>query len=136
MVRPYDMINRQDEFIPDTTLRGEIFPADRRQPVEPPAALASFFHPAACDQISVFQPAENGIERADAKIDAPFGTGFDQLTNFITMARPRFDQGENQEFRTAFFKLAIEHIAPQYTLVKNMSNQRDHQRRATKIGMY
>jgi hypothetical protein len=73
MVRPHDLVNRQNELVPDAALRGEIFAADWRQAVEPASALPSFFHPAAGDEISPFQTAEDGIERADAKLDTPFG---------------------------------------------------------------
>jgi hypothetical protein len=121
MVWPHDVVNRQNELVPDATLRGEIFATDWRQAVEPASTFPSFFHPAAGDEISLFKTAEDWIERADAKLDTPFGARFDQLANFVAMARPRFDQGENKEFRAAFFELTIEHTARQYTSVKNMS---------------
>src|SRR6202451_76893 len=91
MVWSHDVVNRQNELVPDATLRGEIFAADWRQAVEPASALPGFFHPAAGDEISPFQPAEDGIERADAKLDTPFGARLDQLANFVAMARSRFD---------------------------------------------
>ena len=121
MVWSHDVLNRQNKLIPDATLGREIFAADWRQAIEPASALPSFFHPAASDEISLFQTDEDGIERADAKLDTPFGARLDQLANFIAMARSRFDQGENEEFRAAFFELTIEHTALEYTSAQYMS---------------
>ena len=115
------MIDRQDKFVPGAALRGEEFAAGGRQAVKPTPALSGLFHPAAGDQASIFEAAENGIERADAELDASFGARFDELTDLIAVARARLDQKENQEFGAAFLEFTVEHTAAQYTSVKSMS---------------
>src|SRR5580704_16315715 len=102
MAGPYNSIDCGDKLLPGTALGLQELAPGRCEPVTAAAALAVFLQPAAGDQAAVLQPEQNGVQRPDAKADMAVGAFLNQLADIVSVARPAFEQSENQQFGAAF----------------------------------
>src|SRR5580700_7295841 len=111
MAGPHNSVDGGNKLLPGTALGLQELAPGRREPVTAAAALAVFLQPAAGDQTAVLQPEQDGVQRPDAKADLAVGTFLNQLADIVPMARPAFQQSENQQLGTAFVQIAIERHA-------------------------
>src|ERR1017187_2450606 len=108
MAGPHNSVDRGDKLLPGTALGLQELAPGRRQPVTAAAALAVFLQPAAGDQTAVLQPEQDGVQRPDAEADLAVGAFFNQLADLVSMARPAFEQSENQQLGAAFVQVPVE----------------------------
>src|SRR5580700_30418 len=108
MAGPYNSIDRGDKLLPGAALGLQELAPGGREPVTAAAALAVFLQPTAGDQAAVLQPEQDGVQRPYAKTDLAVGAFFNQLADIVSMARPPFEQSENQQLGAAFVQVAIE----------------------------
>jgi hypothetical protein len=76
--------------------------------VATPPALPGFLHPAALQPAAFLEPIEQGIERRDVELHPSARARFDQLADFVAVARARLDEREDHEFGRALLHLAVE----------------------------
>ena len=116
------MIDRHNEVVPDITLRLQKMPASGGQTKVAPAPFSRSLDPSAGNQSSIFEPAENGIERGNTEDDLTMRELLDRLSDLISMTLPVLQQTENQQLGTSLLQLIREHIAPQYTFTQYIVN--------------
>src|SRR5215471_21505022 len=102
MARPHNLVDGGHKLVPGAALVLQKLASRGRQPVQAPPPLARLFQPAAGNQAAILQAKQNGVERTDAKADLPIGTLFDELADVVSMARTRFEEGENEKLGAAF----------------------------------
>src|SRR5215203_2422528 len=109
---PHDVVDRVDVGLPGGALAGEDVTPLRGQPVEAAFALTGFLHPSTFDQSAVLEPEQGGVERRQGKGQASARTGLDQLPDLISVARPIFDQRQDQHLGAALLQFRTEHMPP------------------------
>jgi hypothetical protein len=117
MAGPHDSVDGGDKLLPGSALGLQEFPPGGRQPVTPAAAFAVFLQPAAGDQATVLQPEQDGVQRPDAEADLSVGTFLNQLADVVSMARPAFEQSQNQQLGTALFRSRLKDMLQQIILL-------------------
>src|SRR5215471_15826983 len=97
MARPHNLIDGGHKLVPGAALVLQKFASRGRQPVQAPPPLARLFQPAAANQAAILQPKQDRVERTNAKADLPLSTLFNKLAEVVSVARTRFEKGENEK---------------------------------------
>src|SRR5262245_48923428 len=118
MARSDDPVNRCCEGLPRLS-----FGLEKTAPLRCDAVIAAplfafAFDPRALDQTAILPQAQNGVQSRDPNLQRPLRARFDQFANLVAMARPLFNESQNQEFRASFFELAAKHGECDYTAKK------------------
>src|SRR5688500_7481464 len=105
MFDPGDAGQRRNELLPPCPLGCEHAASLRGDPVEPSAALASLFYPAALDETAVLETVEQGIQRRDVKFQYTPRPLVDQLGDLVAMPRALFDERQHEQFGAALLEI-------------------------------
>src|SRR2546423_13690955 len=103
MLNPGDTADRLDEFTPTFPLGFQNLFAGGCEPVITATALTGFLHPAATDPAALFQAVEERIKGSHIETKRAAGAQFDELSEFVAMPRPIFDERQDQQLGTALF---------------------------------
>src|SRR5258708_33089287 len=95
MVEPREAVERLDKLAPRAALVGESAPARARQAIEPFPPLTGLFDPLAFYQALALQAVQHRVQRGDVKLQLAVRSGFDQLRQFVAVARAFFEKREN-----------------------------------------
>src|SRR5918994_4128564 len=102
-----DAPQRQEELLPQAAPRRQDVPPFRADPVVPSPALARLLDPAPLDPASALHAVEGRVEGGRVEPQRPLRPRLDELGDLVAVARPLFDQGEDQELRAALLELAV-----------------------------
>src|SRR4029077_17421523 len=73
-----------------------------------------FFDPPALDQTAVLEAQEGGVQRRQREREPSARPRLDQLSEFVAVPRPRFQQRQNQHLAAALFQFRTEQNAALY----------------------
>src|SRR5439155_10541374 len=99
-----------DETTPVRPLGGENFGTSTGEAIITAPPLPRFFNPATPDPAPLFQAVKQRIERRDVEMENAARAQLNQLTDLITMSRPVFDQGKNEQLGAALLQFTIEDV--------------------------
>ena len=98
--------------VPATTIGGSTYspaPPFRRETVKAALALPGLLDPTPFDPAAVLEPQQRGIERRQRELQTAAGARLDQLADFITVARTRLEQRQDEHLGAALLELRAEH---------------------------
>jgi len=97
------------EGFPLITLSVQNTPAFGSQAVKAPPPLPGFLDPSALQPFPFFQAIEKRIQRGYVEFQLSGRPRFDQFADFISVARPGFDNRKDDQFSGALLQLAIQY---------------------------
>src|SRR5262245_51710261 len=118
MARSDDPVNRCCEGFPCLSFGLEKTTPLRCDAVIAAALFAFAFDPSALDQTAIFQTAQNGVQRADPKLQRAFRARFDQFADLVSVSCPLLDESQDQQFCASFLEFAAKHDECDYTAKK------------------
>src|SRR5262249_40589042 len=105
-----DSPNRFYKFAPAvTTGRQDLF-AGARKSIISPLTLPGLFQPTATDPSPRLQSVEQRVKRRNAEPQGASRAQFDQLPDFISVARPVLQQRQNQQLGASLLQLAVREL--------------------------
>ena len=105
MLHPGDAIDGADEGPPAGALGGEDLAPLGRQPIHAAAPRVGALDPAPFQPAELLEAVEERIQRRRVKPERPLGSPIDELRDFVAVPGAIFDEGKDQQLRTALLHL-------------------------------
>src|SRR5688572_822132 len=109
MVDSRDETHGLDKVFPSVALAREHAAPFSRQTIETAPSLTGLLHPSALQPAAFFQAIQKRIERRHMEFELSARARFDELADFVSMTRARFDDRQDDELGGTLLQLAIEH---------------------------
>src|SRR5512146_3506449 len=107
MLHSCNALHGSDKLQPCVALLCKHLAAGGGELVIAAAALPALLHPAALDPAALLQPVKQRIKRGDVETNGPAGLVLNELADLIAVARPRLQQGEDQQLGATLFQFAM-----------------------------
>src|SRR5262249_15226671 len=72
-----------------------------------PAPLSRLLDPAALQPTALLEPVQERVERGDVEAHQAVRAGGDELADLVAVARPRLDEGQDEQLRAALDELLV-----------------------------
>src|SRR6476659_11013782 len=107
MTAPENLIDGVGELFPCALLPLEHGSALGGEAIEPPPPFDRLLRPSSADEAAGFESTQDRVQRSDSEGQTPVRSRFDESADLVAVARPMFEQRQDQQLGAAFFQLVV-----------------------------